>query len=301
MNFGVINELGKLHKVLMHRPGLEMLNVTQETLPHYRFRGIPYLEKMQEEFDVYANAMRAEGVQVFLLEDLVEDTSLPNLLFTRDIIAITDIGQIVMSMAIPGRMGEPEIAKRALERRIPVAVEIVHPGYLEGGDFVYVDEGILAVGYGPRTNLGGVNQLIEGLKTSQIDEIVSVPLPPYRVHLDGAFMMVAPELCIVHEPSLSHDVARITKDGQVQSELFLTYLKKKNFDMITVTTEEAQMFGPNVFAIETGKVVSYDWNTRIIAELEKRGIEVIPIAGQELAKGAGGPHCMTSPILRAPL
>ncbi len=108
-------------------------------------------------------------------------------------------------------------------------------------------------------------------------------------------MVVAPELCIVHEPSLSYQMARIASGGQIRSESFLSYLKRKKFDTIPVTTEEAQQFGPNVFAIEPGKVISYDWNTRIISELEKRGIDVIPIAGQELTKGAGGPHCMTSP------
>ena len=298
LEFGVISELGKLRKVLMHRPGNEMLNITKDKLSYYRFRDVPDLKIMQNEFDAFANALRDENVQIFLLEDLIEDTTYPNLLFTRDTIAITDIGLIVMNMAIASRLDEAQIAKHALERRIPVAIEIEPPGCLEGGDFVYVDEGTLAVGYGPRTNLAGVTQLTQGLTTSQIEEVVSVPLPRYRVHLDGAFMVVAPELCIVHEPSLSHQMARIASGGQIRSESFLSYLKRKKFDTIPVTTEEAQQFGPNVFAIEPGKVISYDWNTRIISELENHGIEVIPIAGQELTKGAGGPHCMTSPILR---
>lgn len=298
MTFGAISELGKLRKVLMHRPGLEILQVTKENLSYYRFKGPPNLEKMQEEFDAFVNALRNEGIQVFILEDLIEETSSPNLLYTRDILSVTDIGMIVMNMAVPARMGEPQIARHALERRIPVALEIELPGYLEGGDFVYLDEQTLAVGYGPRTNLGGVTQLIQGLKTSHIREIVSVPLPSYRVHLDGAFMVVAPDLCVVHEPSLSYNVARITRGGQIQSTPFLSYLKKKKLDKITVTSDEAQNFGPNIFVVESGKVISYDWNTRIISELEKRGVDVIPIAGTELVKGAGGPHCMTCPILR---
>ena len=49
------------------------------------------------------------------------------------------------------------------------------------------------------------------------------------------------------------------------------------------------------------KILIYEWNKRIIMELERSGIEVISIPGKELVKGGGGPHCMTCPILREKL
>ncbi|MFX0182260.1 MAG: dimethylarginine dimethylaminohydrolase family protein [Candidatus Hodarchaeota archaeon] len=302
MQFGANSEVGKLHTVLMHKPGLEILTVTPSTLTYYGFRAIPDLKNLQTEFNLFVNILRNEGVEVVLLNDLLNKNSeiklLPNLYFTRDILSISDIGLIVMNMGIPGRKDEPQIARKALEQKLPLAAKISSPGQLEGGDFVYLDESTLAVGYGPRTNQEGITQLIQGLKKSRIKEIISVPLPPHLIHLDQVFSVIAPKLCIAHEPSLKFDLALINRRGEVRKKSFLSYLRRKRFEMIKVNTEEVMQFGANVCAIEPRKILLYEWNERIIAELEHKGIDVIPIQGTELVKGGGGPHCMTCPILR---
>ena len=38
--------------------------------------------------------------------------------------------------------------------------------------------------------------------------------------------------------------------------------------------------------------------TAVILGLQQRGVDVLTIQGYELARGGGGPHCMTLPILR---
>ncbi|MFX1283961.1 MAG: dimethylarginine dimethylaminohydrolase family protein [Promethearchaeota archaeon] len=302
MQFGALSETCKLSTVLMHRPGREISVVTPATLSYYGFRAVPNLKNLQIEFDYLIKTLENEGVEVVLLNDLINRVdrshSLPNLYFTRDIISITDIGLIVMNMGIAGRLNEPSIAKQALEQQIPVAFEIASPGQLEGGDFVYIDERTLAVGYGPRTNKKGIIQLIQGLRSSLVEEIISVPLPPDLIHLDQIFSVIAPRLCIVHEPSLKYGLAHINRRGEEKKEPFLSYLKKNRFEMIPVSTEEVKQFGANVCAIKPEKLVIYEWNKRIITELKERGNDVIPIQGIELVKGGGGPHCMTCPILR---
>ena len=64
------SEIAPLKKVLMHRPGDEFLNLTPNTLERLLFDDIPYLKIAQQEHDAYANALRAEGVEVVYLVDL---------------------------------------------------------------------------------------------------------------------------------------------------------------------------------------------------------------------------------------
>ena len=67
------SEIMPLKKVLMHRPGDEFLNLTPNTLERLLFDDIPYLKIAQQEHDAYANALRAEGVEVVYLVDLVAE------------------------------------------------------------------------------------------------------------------------------------------------------------------------------------------------------------------------------------
>ncbi len=69
----VYNEIGNLKKVLLHRPGDEFLNLTPNTLERLLFDDVPYLKKAQEEHDVFAGALRAEGVEVVYLVDLAAE------------------------------------------------------------------------------------------------------------------------------------------------------------------------------------------------------------------------------------
>ena len=298
MKFGVNSEIEKLRTVLIHRPGEEIKKVTSRTLDYYCFRTIPDLPKLQQEYDDFTKILKQAGVHIVFLENLIGEVKYPNMLYTRDILAVSNQGLIIMSMAVEGRSFEPQIVKEAMEKHIPVYIEISDPGKLEGGDILYFDNKTVTVGYGPRSNHEGLQQFIQGFQDRAIEEIICIPLADYRVHLDGAFMTVDHGLCVIHEPSVSvKEVSIVRKEG-IRRTYFMNYLREKGLDFISVSREETTAFGPNIFAIEPGKVISYEWNTRIIHELEKRNVEVIPIKGTELVKGGGGPHCMTCPILR---
>ncbi|MEA2070371.1 MAG: arginine deiminase family protein [Asgard group archaeon] len=299
MEFGVNTEIGKLKKVLMHRPGKEMQKITKKTLSHYRFRAIPHLSKMQQEFNDFTRILENNGVEISLLATYTNKISNPNHLYMRDSVAVSTKGLIIMNMGIEGRKDEPKIVKEALKKEIPVHIEMGKNEKLEGGDLVYVDEKTLAIGYNPRSNLNGAKKIVKGMQNTSIETLLLVPLPPYRVHLDGAFTLVDEKLCVIHEDSLRYQPATIINKNKPQEKmLFLDYLDTKKFKTITCTDKETYNFGPNIFAIEAKKVISYNWNRRIIKELEKRNIEVIPLDGHELVKGGGGPHCMTCPVLR---
>ncbi|MBR2708762.1 arginine deiminase [Candidatus Saccharibacteria bacterium] len=67
------SEVAPLKRVLMHRPGDEFLNLTPNTLERLLFDDIPYLKIAQQEHDAYANALRAEGVEVVYITDLAAE------------------------------------------------------------------------------------------------------------------------------------------------------------------------------------------------------------------------------------
>ena len=58
------SEIGKLNKVLLHRPGLELEALTPSTIERLLFDDIPYLKIAQEEHDKFADTLRANGVEV---------------------------------------------------------------------------------------------------------------------------------------------------------------------------------------------------------------------------------------------
>lgn len=70
----VTSEIQPLKKVMLHRPGNELLNLTPETLESLLFDDIPYLEGAQKEHDFFAEVMKEHGVEVVYLEDLVAET-----------------------------------------------------------------------------------------------------------------------------------------------------------------------------------------------------------------------------------
>ncbi|WP_304902743.1 arginine deiminase family protein, partial [Adlercreutzia caecimuris] len=69
----VKSEIGNLKKVILHRPGDELLNLTPNTLEELLFDDIPFLEVAQAEHDAFADILRNEGTEVVYLEDLMTE------------------------------------------------------------------------------------------------------------------------------------------------------------------------------------------------------------------------------------
>ncbi len=69
----VESEIGKLEKVLVHRPGEELDNLPPEDLRRLLFDDVPFLEVARQEHDAFAEVLRNEGVEVCYLERLVAE------------------------------------------------------------------------------------------------------------------------------------------------------------------------------------------------------------------------------------
>ena len=69
----ITSEIAPLKKVLLHRPGKELLNLTPDTLGDLLFDDIPFLPDAQSEHDEFANILKSNGIEVVYLEDLMAE------------------------------------------------------------------------------------------------------------------------------------------------------------------------------------------------------------------------------------
>jgi arginine deiminase len=71
--FGVHSEVGKLRKVMVHRPDLSLQRLTPTNHDELLFDDVLWVERAQFEHDQFVARMRERGVEVFLLADLLAE------------------------------------------------------------------------------------------------------------------------------------------------------------------------------------------------------------------------------------
>ncbi|MGD9109107.1 MAG: arginine deiminase family protein, partial [Gammaproteobacteria bacterium] len=68
------SEIGKLTKVLIHRPDFALKRLTPSNCHDLLFDDIPWAEKAIEEHVHFENILKKHGVQTYLLHDLLQET-----------------------------------------------------------------------------------------------------------------------------------------------------------------------------------------------------------------------------------
>ena len=71
MGICVTSEIGKLKRVMLHRPGRELEQLVPGELERLLFDDIPYLKTARQEHDQFAGLLRSNEVEVVYLEDLM--------------------------------------------------------------------------------------------------------------------------------------------------------------------------------------------------------------------------------------
>jgi arginine deiminase len=74
MSFSVDSEVGRLRKVIVHRPGLEQRRLTPENAAELLFDGVIWVRKAKVEHAAFVQVLRERGVEVFDAEDLLLET-----------------------------------------------------------------------------------------------------------------------------------------------------------------------------------------------------------------------------------
>ena len=71
--FGVHSEVGRLRKVMVHRPELSLQRLTPSNHDELLFDDVLWVERAQYEHDQFVARMRERGVEVFQLRDLLAE------------------------------------------------------------------------------------------------------------------------------------------------------------------------------------------------------------------------------------
>lgn len=394
----VCSEIGRLRRVMLHRPGEELLNLMPEHLDRLLFDDIPYLHLAREEHDQFAQVLRDQGVEVVYLEDLtaealvdesirkqfIEDylrdagirgskrlgrmleyfmgfstknmvlkmmagvrkseifgygkknltdylesnypfviDPMPNLYFTRDPFACIGTGVALHRMYSHTRNRETLFGDYIFR---------YHPQYknvkklytrdqehtLEGGDILVLSPQVAAVGISQRTEPFAIEVLAKELLDIGFSQVLAIDIPKSRsfMHLDTVFTMVDRDKFTVH-PNIrgSMEVFVLEKgdDGHLsihQERASLEHILMDHLGLDKVTlipcgggnvidaARDQWNDGSNTFAVAPGKVIAYNRNHVTNEVLKDHGVEVLTIPSSELARGRGGPRCMTMPLLR---
>ena len=254
---------------------------------------------------------------------------LPNQLFTRDTSAWIYGGVSLNHMYWPARQHESlnvEAVYRFHPRFRAADFKIWYGGVdhdwgtasIEGGDIMPVGDGVLLVGQGERSTAKAVSILAQNMFAAGAARLVIGALMPREraaMHLDTVFTFCDRDLVTIYEPVVSNILPimyRPDGNGGVTAELsersFLDEVREElgipNLKVVTTGGDEFEAErnqwddGNNVVALGPGEVVCYERNEATNAKLAAAGIELHPIAGQELGRGRGGGHCMTCPVVR---
>lgn len=290
MKFGCQSMVGQIKSLLLKHPRDAFIR--QENIRSQwkvlNYTSCPDHEKAIKEYDNFTELLQTFVSEIFYLPQ--NDKTGLDSIYVRDALLITGKGAILCSMGKEARRGESFAAGEFLqELNIPVLGSITGEGRLEGGDVVWLDERAIAVGRGYRTNDEGIRQLKE-LTCGFIDEYVVVPLPHWKgpedvMHLMSLISPVDHGLAVVYSNLLPVP--------------FLERLLKRGIKLLDVPDDEFETMACNILALAPGKCVMISGNPQTKRMLEHEGVKVWEYAGEEISrKGAGGPTCLTQPLLR---
>ena len=72
--FGVHSEVGRLRKVMVHRPDLELKRLTPANHDDLLFDDVLWVRRARQQHDAFSDLLRDRGVEVFQLEELLAET-----------------------------------------------------------------------------------------------------------------------------------------------------------------------------------------------------------------------------------
>lgn len=290
MKVGCQSEVDQIKSLLLKHPKDAFLSLDniQSQWKELNYLASPDYDKALTEYDNFVEYLKKSISKIYYLPQ--NDKTGLDSIYVHDPVIITNKGAILCNMGKERRRAEPSAAGEILlESGIPILGSITGEGMLEGGDVVWIDERTLAVGLGYRTNEEGIRQLKELIRDI-VDEFIVVPLPHWKGPGDVLHLMslISP---------VDHDLAVVY--SRLLPVPFREWLLRRGIQLLDIPDSEFETMACNILAVSPRKCIMISGNPQTTQMLEDKGIEVWKYGGEEISmKGAGGPTCLTRPLLR---
>lgn len=283
--------VGVLRKVMVCSPQAAGWNVAERVAQSAKL-GFPH----PPDFDL---AMAQHRKLREILEDAaVEVLDLPespdftlDSAYAHDSSLPTDYGLILMNPGKPNRVPEAARQREFCDSLgISVLGEIRPPGTSEAGDMVWIDPRTLLIGHGYRTNPAGIAQVRDLLKPHAV-EVLTAPLPygpgpSACLHLMSLISLLDEKTALVDLPWLAVGTVEL--------------LTSRGYTFIEIDPSERDKLACNVLSLGNKRLVAIEENHKTNKRLREAGFDVHTFPGSEICiNGAGGPTCLTRPLLRA--
>ena len=251
---------------------------------------------------------------------------IPNLYFTRDPFASIGYGVSLHRMYSVTRCRETIYGDFIMRfhpdytGKVPFYYDRSDPFHIEGGDILNLREDLLAIGLSQRTSPEGIELLARRLfqdETCAVQRILVLDIPNMRafMHLDTVFTQVDRDKFTIHPDILSslriYELRRSGKEMLARElsapleDVLREALSLENVTLIRcggkdniASAREQWNDGSNTLCIAPGKVIVYNRNYVTNEILRSYGLEVFEMPSSELARGRGGPRCMSMPLIR---
>lgn len=286
VSYGSQSMSGPLRTVLVRRPDASFGGADPK---RWGYDAKPNLAAAQKEHDALVDLLKQSGVDVRYLEE--PQPGRADSIFVHDPAIVTDRGALILRMGKELRRGEEASMARALGTvGVPVFASLHGDATAEGGDLLWVNHDILAVGQGFRTNPEGLRQIRAAMKTDSVD-VEAVPLPYFHgpaacLHLMSLISILDDDLAVVYP--------------RLFPVPFWKFLQEHGFEFVEVPDEEFETMAPNVLAVAPRDCIMLEGNRVTQERLKEAGCRVRTYRGNEISlKVEGGATCLTRPVLRS--
>jgi len=280
----------KLLRVMVCPPGSAGWDISGKAAAwrELGFRHAPNFAMAQGQHEILCGLLSESGAEVVSLPATASLTL--DAVYAHDASLATDHGLVLMNPAKKNRVAEAQAhASFCGQIGIPVLGEIRLPVTSEAGDIVWLDSRTLLIGNGYRTNKAGIEQM-RALLSSENVEVRSVPLPfgpgpSACLHLMSLMSMLDEQTILVDLPWLAVETVEL--------------LKGRGFRLLEIEYGERDTLACNVLSLGQKRLIAMEENAKTNQRLRDAGFDVRTFPGSEICiNGAGGPTCLTRPLLR---